>query len=177
MTYTIDETFCHIQREENWQIGDEYLIGLEENNLTKQLETEKKIYAEGSIQELEQNEIKQKAEYFSSYHMFVRETVFEDIRLKYFPELPSRRHGIWLCKEGDNLNYWKSKLHNLGTTFEVQVTGKIHKVCAKNLSSDGAVLSRALYSQQAFKYWSGQIHSEESVEYLFIGRLKVIAKK
>lgn len=177
MNYIVKEKFCHIQREVDWEIGKEYLIGLEENKLTLSLETEKKIYTEGNIQEIEQNEIKQKSEYFSSCHMFVRETVFEDIRLKYFPELPSRRHGLWLCKEGENLEYWKKQLKNQGTVFEVEVTGKIHKVCAKNLSSDGAVLSRALYSEQAFKYWSGQVNSEESIEYLFVGQLIVLGEK
>ena len=175
MLYVEKEQFFHIQRESTWIIGQEFLIGLDENKMMSILESKKEIQALGTMLEIEENEIKQKAEHFSSYHMFVRETVFEDIRKKYFPELPSRRNGIWLCKEGENLEYWKSKLLS-PNIFKVEVTGKIHKSCAKNLSSDGAVLSRELYSEQAFKYWSGYIHSEESVEYLFIGSLKVIEK-
>ena len=146
MFYVEKEQFFHIQKVPTWTIGQEYLIGLEENNMMTVLDSKKTIFAEGTMSEIDENIIKQKADYFSSYHMFVREIVFEDIRKKYFPEIPSRRNGIWLCKEGDNLEYWKSKLQS-ADIFKVEVTGKYHKSCAKHLGSDGAVLSRELYSK------------------------------
>lgn len=172
----VKEHYFHIQRIKTWDINSELLIGLDKNNFIKELEKERKILVNGlSQRDIEIDTEKQKANYFSDYHMYVRENVFESIRIELFPEKPSRMKGLWVCDK-ENLDYWLKKLDN-GSVFEIELTGKIHKANAINLSSDGAILSRKQYEEQALRYWSGvNTDLRVGLEFLFTGSLKVISK-
>ncbi len=105
----------------------------------------------------------------------IRELVYEEIRLKYFSDLPSRHHCIWLC-ERENLEIWLNELK--GSQLEickVRVTGNIHKCYAGAL--DNTNINYKLLCEKAKKYWNGEcIGNSEAKEYLLEGRVEVIEK-
>lgn len=49
----------------------------------------------------------------ADYAIYLREQVFEEVRLQYFSNLPSRRTGIWVFAQ-ESEQYWCSTLNNIG---------------------------------------------------------------
>lgn len=119
-------------------------------------------------------------EYINYYWHFTRETIFEDIRKKYFPHLPSRKKCLFLCDE-KNVDYWinakiTSENYNI---LLLKVFGEIFK--ADTLFIDQTIpnysnyLPNLAYVEECAKdYWSGHIIFSNKVEYLFYGDAEIV---
>ena len=113
-------------------------------------------------------------------NIFKRELALEKVRKLKYPDLPSRKHSIWLCDE-KGLEFWNSQIsYNDGIKtdlYKLLVTGNIFK------SSDEFIPSNTEYFEtnleEAEKYWNPSFTGsvdETRVEYLFQGRAKILAK-
>jgi len=102
-----------------------------------------------------------------------RENLFEEIRLSFFPNLPSRKRGIWLIPYNeDALAYWKTRIEK-GRIFKVRATGKVHNSSEKFLLIELYESFNHLRNM-AFLYWAGV--EEESImdEIIFEGFIEVL---
>ena len=102
-----------------------------------------------------------------------RENLFEEIRLNFFPNLPSRKRGIWLIPYNeDALTYWKKRMA-IGRIFKIRATGKVHNSSEKFLLIDRYTSFNHLRNM-AFLYWAGV--EEESImdEIIFEGFIEVL---
>ncbi len=108
----------------------------------------------------------------NEYCMFVRETVCEEIRLKSFPELPSRKKCLFLCSKSNVEYWWKMLKNSRFSIHEVIASGNIHIGKDKYLKSDTVNIDT--YTANAYKYWydSGE-ESEIGCDILFAGILKI----
>ena len=84
--------------------------------------------------------------------IFIRETIFEEVRSAYFPELPSRKSCIWLMKD-NAIQYWWNTLGGDKKIFKVVVTGTLHRTDQKPLIND--TVSHDKLRALAFEYWTG----------------------
>jgi hypothetical protein len=109
----------------------------------------------------------------------IRETVFENVRLKYFPHLPSRLSCLWICKEHDvrNLLHWSNELKKgkgsiMIDTLMLELSGKIFECDSSFLDWK---INRSLGSiyENAEKYWSGN-RNGGTTEILFEGEGVVV---
>src|SRR5690606_13648806 len=96
---------------------------------------------------------------------------FEEVRSDYFPSLPSRIRCLWVIEpdeDNKSLKYWYNQLGRKGRIYQINLTGKIHKVNQEYLTIN--TNSMNYLRQQAFKYWSGAsgTHQHEC-EILFEG--------
>jgi hypothetical protein len=106
--------------------------------------------------------------------MLIRELVYEEVRFKYFNDLPSRRHCIWLCDENE-LHLWNNTLGGEHDIYKVKVTGKIHSCYAGALDDDNINYKILFY--KALSYWRGEcIGNPMEKEYLFEGKVELIEK-
>ena len=102
-----------------------------------------------------------------------RENLFEEIRLNFFPNLPSRKRGIWLIPYNeDALNYWKKRMRK-GRIFKIRATGKVHN------SSENFLLLEQYESfnhirNMAFLYWAGVEEDSIKDEIIFEGFIEVL---
>jgi hypothetical protein len=105
--------------------------------------------------------------------IYIRESIFEEIRADHFTDLPSRKSCIWVCEE-HALEYWKELLLEANCKiFKVNLTGVIHKADQKHLKAD--VLPCELIRKNAFNYWTGSDSKNISeVEILFEGLVKIV---
>lgn len=107
-----------------------------------------------------------------SYIVMLRESVFENMRLRNFPHLPSRTNCLWLCDTESSVHYWKSRIPQKGKKriFEVRIiNGKIHKAYEEHLTNDKNNISEL--EEKAWNYWSGKGSGE--YEFLFSGTLLI----
>ncbi len=105
---------------------------------------------------------------------YVRELIWEDIRAKEFPHLPSRQRCIWLIPNLEGVKYWISRIHLTGTDFEVlrvKGQGRIHIASESYLLGDSEPMEESL--KKARQYWLGVVENEGTEEVIFEGRLKV----
>lgn len=107
-----------------------------------------------------------------------REYLLEKYRQKYYPNIISRYHTLWLTDE-NSLEYWKKifKDEKKLLLFELQVTGEIFK------SSDEFIPSKHLNMEEMYKasekYWNPDFSNEKAnkkTEYLFQGKVKILKK-
>lgn len=86
--------------------------------------------------------------------LYLRETIFEEIRTTYFPNLPSRKYCIWVC-EREAIPFWQNKLRlgNDYSIYELNLTGIMHKADEKYLKAE--ILPADQIRSNAFKYWTG----------------------
>lgn len=87
--------------------------------------------------------------------MFIRELVFEEVRREAYPQLPSRRTCIWVCRKASIAN-WLSWLKQPTFKFRVlrvKCSGVVHIGCQDFLSSDSMNYSE--YKANAIGYRSG----------------------
>lgn len=112
-------------------------------------------------------------------NIFKREMALEEVRKKHFPNLPSRRHCIWVCDDKAK-DFWSRSLvpahissHTL-SLFEVSLTGKLFKSAENLLPGDNLSYEECL--DASFNYWNPDQSKidEERAEYLFNGKLKVL---
>lgn len=107
------------------------------------------------------------------YWHFARETAIEEVRIKNFPDYPSRTRCIWICKEED-LSYWSSQFRGNGIQIvELEVDGKIHECDATLI--EGTTISLNKVRGKALKYWNGDIIDPFKKEILFEGKAKVVS--
>lgn len=107
--------------------------------------------------------------------MFIRETIFEEVRKNYFPQLPSRQTCIWVEEKGA-VPYWWNTLAKEGIKFKIfklSLTGVIHRTDQRYLIADTLIHSDL--RANAFKYWTGADGSNPTEEeLLFEGIIQII---
>ncbi len=104
--------------------------------------------------------------------MFIRETIFEEVRANYFPELPSRKTCIWVCTK-NAVPYWWGNLRGHKRIYKLLLTGVLHKADPKHLIND--TLSHNEIRSNAFNYWTGSDgYNPLEEELLFEGVIKVL---
>lgn len=113
----------------------------------------------------------------SDYQLYIRERIFEDVRLESFPELPSRKTCFWLIPVDhfqERIAYWSKALASDKRIYKVSCTGFIHVADEAFLASRFGYLPS--YRDDAYKYWSGESKSDSFVhqEVLFKGKLDVL---
>ena len=107
--------------------------------------------------------------------IFTRETIFEEVRAKYFPDLPSRQSCIWVATREAIPFWWEelSKGPNKCKIFKLKLTGVIHRTNEKYLVDD--TISHLDIIHNAIRYWKGEDGSGSlSDELLFKGRIEII---
>lgn len=114
-------------------------------------------------------------------NIFKRELALETVRKEKHPDLPSRKHVIWLCDE-KQLDFWKEALSEYTpkkdlNLFEVSVTGNLFKTSDSFLPNNYSNYETNL--QEAENYWDPVFKTEEdekTAEYLFQGKVKILKK-
>lgn len=112
------------------------------------------------------------------YSTLQRELVLEEVRKRFFPELPSRKNALYLC-DHNKLEHWKDELTIKGKNidlFKVEVTGNLFKSSDILLPDNGESINTMF--EQAKKYWKADLTdiSDEKSEYLFSDKVKVLEK-
>ncbi|TAJ08484.1 MAG: DUF2441 domain-containing protein [Nitrospirae bacterium] len=105
---------------------------------------------------------------------FLRELIWEDVRRKEFPHLPSRQRCIWLIPSLAGVRYWLKRME-VAADFQVlrlHVQGRIHTASETHLLGDSESLNTAI--QMARQYWLGIVESIETQETIFEGRVHVL---
>lgn len=105
---------------------------------------------------------------------YVRELIWEDIRKKEFPHLPSRQRCVWLIPNQDGVKFW---LRWMGIeqdfqVLRVQVQGRLHKASESYLLTDSEPMKETI--QKARQYWLGIVEEAETEEIIFEGRMRVV---
>jgi len=108
--------------------------------------------------------------------LFVRETIFEEVREKHFASLPSRKTCIWVSEENAVSYWWKTLSSNGQNNYKIlklNLSGSIHRADQQYLSWGTFSLNQLRYN--AFKYWAGSDGSNPiEEELLFEGNIEVI---
>lgn len=114
----------------------------------------------------------------------LREVIFEDIRLNYFPLKPSRLKCVFLVDFLSNIEIWKTYLGINGRyviyhfekvdpnicTDDKSIVEKEHRTDAKLLEVD--INDTVKVEENAHKYWDSRFTSNPLIEILFYGILK-----
>jgi len=103
-----------------------------------------------------------------------REKIFEEIRLKLYPEYPSRYNCIFLFDNLKDSQYWIDKIGECDL-FQVKISGKIH-YGSEYFLQDGINLSKDELLWNALQYWNGVRHPKDHLEILGIGTVKIMKK-
>nr|WP_302937337.1 DUF2441 domain-containing protein [Megamonas funiformis] len=115
------------------------------------------------------------------YLLYIRESLFEEVRQQYFPQLPSRQKSIWLIPHNEkSLSFWKDALQVDKLNIPYQI---LELVCSGNVFygnekylKNSTELTFNNYRQSAFNYWSGLDADPEkniAVECIFSGYFTV----
>ena len=203
-----DKIYYHIQRIPEWNVGETYFMGLEKNKycgffdlyghnfedpVTKQLFHPNKA-ADFLIEYFNTGEknketskvfsydipftIKSLRDVIWNYSRFLREMLFEEIRIQFFPDYPSRQRGCWVISDENDILYWIKTLgaSKESAVFKVSLTGKIHE--ANHISLKLSTNSFNSIRKQAFNYWmtTETVQSDIGNECIFEGYIKVIDK-
>ena len=116
----------------------------------------------------------------ADYQRFATETIFEEVRQQYFPELPSRQKCLWVIPHTVSLNeavqYWNKFLstEQKPKLSQLNCSGKIF-YADSTFVSPTTIGNFPEYRKRAYKYWSGVVENPLAVEGLFIGKIKVIS--
>ncbi len=108
------------------------------------------------------------------YLKWVREEIFEKIRILKFPSLPSRKTCLWLCTESSLIHWWnydQFSPKNTKKVLEVSISQstKIHITNGKTIGGDTDPIG--MIEEMAAEYWSGQNQKDSYQEVLFEGEL------
>ncbi|MEQ9425138.1 MAG: DUF2441 domain-containing protein [Cyclobacteriaceae bacterium] len=106
----------------------------------------------------------------------IRELTFEEVRLKNFKYLPSRKNCIWLCEDEAQLKDWKPNLslnEDQYQILKVEVDGNIFKTDSKFIDTWELDISK--YYENANQYWNptSVFHYPEV---LFTGELRILER-
>lgn len=113
---------------------------------------------------------------FEQYLKWIQEEIFEKIRKEKYSKLPSRKKCLWVCKFED-LSKWIKIFEERSSPkkiLKIKATGIVHK-------ADGGLIKPDTYSIQEFEkgaeeYWSGVIHNNNEIEFLFKGDIEILEK-
>lgn len=132
-------------------------------------EIQKKIYST-------ETQIKVINEYYKSITKLNQEIVFENVRKKINPELPSRFHCIWVVKELEELCSWIKILKPLPLRYRIlklKLTGNIHLTSGKLIDNEeNKNIEKA--TENSIGYWNMKSYPTEEQEYLFEGKFEII---
>ncbi|GAB2769446.1 DUF2441 domain-containing protein [Salinimicrobium soli] len=178
---------------------DELLSGLNYNYLKKigdediSSYTEKRLRENNCYQDFENFEDQNKQKHFQllencsefedlayklvklnrQYLKWIREEVFEKVRLQIDSNLPSRKRGLWICRKEELPKWWDILESPKKKIFEVKLlNGKKmetdeHYCELKNLSIEE-------FEENARLYWKGKFTDEPIKEILFEGKFQVV---
>ncbi len=161
-----NKTFFHINKSANYQIGKTYKFGETLNPFFRFYET------------WEPNSTTNEKQVLQEFSTYVRERIFEDIRLEKFPDLPSRMKCLWLMPDSnESLSFWLRRIPNYLNIVRFKCSGLIHEGDERYLTPFYFNLS--LQKSLATSYWSGKHISDESNkdeyrEILFVGNATVM---
>lgn len=165
-----EEVFFHIQRLDSlcvpWKIGDTIFIGDIKNQFFG-------MYDTFPITEMDTIE-----NILNEYVIFARETLFEEVRQNYFPELPSRQKCIWLIPpNNEQITFWLNALKCPDGKYQIlklECSGKVFFANEKYLKNTLGNFN--LIRGNAFNYWSGHDADETylGIECLFNGFVNVV---
>lgn len=105
---------------------------------------------------------------------FFQEIIYEQIRIKYFPNLPSRMNCIWVSKNQAESQDWENILQcPKSRMLLLCLNGIIHKTTGNLICADKNKLIKDAINN-AHKYWNpNDVHKNE-IEYLFEGEINII---
>lgn len=175
----------HISRENNWNIGDVLIAGEQENQFWRICKDySKTVKVNGkemsifqmidqvSNFEVTQNNItflyKNLKDISKETAFYIREQIFEDVRRRYYPTLPSRQKCLWVC-EADQLPYWKTMKENCQRSLlTLELHGEIF--CGDDHWLTADTFSSIVYSERAKHYWDSKMSNSPRKEFLFYGK-------
>lgn len=97
------------------------------------------------------------------HHCALREEIAEQVRLELYPELPSRKEGLFICDSLELLNtFLINNPRPLDIIYEVEVVDATQKQCTvdsdlttlQNMHEGGRPLSTHEHIEQAKRYWA-----------------------
>ena len=125
-----------------------------------------------STTEIAENIFKQYTKVIREMAIYMRETIFEEIRQMYFANLPSRKCCIWVLNE-PSIRYWYNTLGPTRKLFRIKLTGVIHKADQRHLAAE--ILPSELIRRNAFEYWTGSDGTNTiEEELLFEGLINIV---
>lgn len=175
----------HISRENNWNIGDVLIAGERENQFWSSCKDySPRVIVDGkemsifqmidqvSNFEVTQNNITflyQKLKDVSKEMAFyIREQIFEDVRSKHYPMLPSRQKCLWVCEE-DQIAYWKTMKEDCQRSLlTLELNGELF--CGDDHWLTADTFSSVDYTDRAKHYWNGEMSDAPRKEFLFYGK-------
>lgn len=166
-----NQIYYHIQKRERhkgdfWRTGQSIIIGEEKNPFSY-------FFDKAGFPEVNEENI---ATVLVHYQKFARETIFEEVRQKHFPDTPSRISCLWVIPENEKvIEFWKKELcrDKESQLLKLSLTGKIHRANQSHLAL--SYRSMDFTRQQAINYWSGKPGNDEiEDEYLFQGKVEVL---
>lgn len=104
----------------------------------------------------------------------VGELVWEDVRQREFPALPSRQRCVWLAPDLAAVRYWLARLGPGATAVQVlrvRCRGRLHVASETHLVGDSVTLEEAV--SRARRYWQGLRPEAGREEIIFEGQLTV----
>jgi hypothetical protein len=124
--------------------------------------------------------VKELTNVLNDYVLLVREWIFEEVRMEFFPNLPSRQRCLWVIPEDrKSIQYWwdamnKGKNAGInGRVLKLELTGKIYRTNQQYLAPTTDSLDNL--RMNAFKYWAGASGSNSAEdEYIFEGFAKIL---
>lgn len=104
---------------------------------------------------------------------YVRELIWEDVRRREFPHLPSRQRCFWLIPTIEGAKYWVARLECKADCqiLKVQAQGRIHRANELYLLGDSEPMQETI--QKARQYWLGIFPEDGKEEIIFEGRVKI----
>lgn len=175
----------HISRENTWNIGDILIAGEQENqfwNICKNYSKTVRVNGEEMsifqmIDRVANFEVTQNNITFlyqtlkdvsKETAFYIREQIFEDIRQKHYPTLPSRQKCLWVCEE-DQLSYWKTMKENCQRSLlTLELNGELF--CGDDHWLTADTFSSVVCSERAKHYWDGEMSISPRKEFLFYGK-------
>lgn len=105
---------------------------------------------------------------------YLRELIWEDVRRREFPHLPSRQRCIWLVPTLSGIGFWLKRMGVEGDyrVLRLRVQGRIHTASEIHLLGDAEPLTKAI--EMARQYWLGIVEDASTQEVIFEGRIRVV---
>lgn len=105
----------------------------------------------------------------------VGELIWEDVRQREFPGLPSRQRCVWLVPDLEAVRYWLERLGpgaSAAQVVRVRCAGRVHVASESHLVGDSVPIEEA--ALRARRYWRGELPDTGREEIIFEGRLTVL---
>jgi hypothetical protein len=109
------------------------------------------------------------------YSVMLREVVFENLRLREYPVLPSRTTCLWVSKSLEDARYWFNRIPFEGDKkiLEIEVhNGSAHEAWEGHLTNFPENIIET--QERARKYWSGRRANDGRSEVLVAGDIKIM---